>query len=295
MQDTNSDACIECNKKLGSTEGSNLDGESQDDILGYMTPCFHVVCRSCIRGYEERSRSFLQPGQSVTRCMVCNDFVRLEFVEIRQSDVDAEHAGATKTKHRSSGKRLDKYTGPHTKTKALLDDLLKSKAASEANPSEPPFKSVVFSGWTSHLDLIELALMSAGIGFTRLDGSMSRTARTAAMDAFRDDPNVHVILVSIMAGGLGLNLTAGNNVYVMEPQYNPAAEAQAIDRIHRLGQKRAVRTTRYIMRDSFEEKMIEIQEKKMKLASLSMDGQSKALDKAEAARQKLMDLRSLFK
>lgn len=124
---------------------------------------------------------------------------------------------------------------------------------------------------------------------------MSRIARTSAMDRFREDDNVHVILVSIMAGGLGLNLTSGNSVYVMEPQYNPAAEAQAVDRVHRLGQKRPVRTVRYIMRGSFEEKMLELQEKKKKLASLSMDGQNKALDKAEAARQKLMDLRSLFK
>jgi len=115
------------------------------------------------------------------------------------------------------------------------------------------------------------------------------------MDSFREDNNVEVLLVSIMAGGLGLNLTAANSVYVMEPQYNPAAEAQAVDRVHRLGQKRAVRTVRYIMRGSFEEKMLEIQDKKMKLASLSMDGQNRRLDKAEAARQKLMDLRSLFK
>ncbi|KAK5998484.1 Helicase-like transcription factor [Cladobotryum mycophilum] len=295
MQDTNNDACIECSKKLASNDGSNLDAEREDDILGFMTPCFHVVCRSCIRFYQERSQAMMGPGQGSGPCPVCNAHIRLDFVELHREDVDAEHDGPPKSKARVAGKNLDKYDGPHTKTRALLEDLLKSKAASEANPNEPPFKSVVFSGWTSHLDLIEVALKAAGISFTRLDGSMTRTARTAAMDSFRDDNRVHVILVSIMAGGLGLNLTAGSSVYVMEPQYNPAAEAQAIDRVHRLGQKRPVRTVRYIMRDSFEEKMLELQEKKMKLASLSMDGQNKALDKAEAARQKLMDLRSLFK
>ena len=295
MQETNNDACIECSKKLNSGEGQNIDAENQDDILGYMTVCFHVICRSCIRTYQERARAMLQPGQWNGPCPVCNSVVRFEFVELRRDDVDAEHDGPAKAKGKNTRKKLDKYDGPHTKTKALVDDLLKSRAASEANPSEPPFKSVVFSGWTSNLDLIELALNAAGISFARLDGSMSRPARTAAMDSFRDDPNVEVILVSIMAGGLGLNLTAGNNVYVMEPQYNPAAEAQAVDRVHRLGQKRPVRTVRYIMRGSFEEKMLELQDKKKKLASLSMDGQSRGLDKAEAARQKLMDLRSLFK
>ncbi|KAI9171188.1 SNF2 family DNA-dependent ATPase [Paramyrothecium foliicola] len=295
MQETNNDACIECSKKLGSNEGSGLDSESQDDILGFMTRCFHVVCRNCIRNFQERAKAMLGPEQKDGPCPVCHSVGRLEFVELRRKVMDVEHNGPARSKSKGGGKKFDKYDGPHTKTRALVEDLMKSKDASMANPSEPPFKSVVFSGWTSHLDLIEMALNSAGITFTRLDGSMSRTARTAAMDAFREDRNVHVILVSIMAGGLGLNLTAGNNVYVMEPQYNPAAEAQAVDRVHRLGQKRPVRTIRYIMRDSFEEKMLELQEKKMKLASLSMDGRSKGLDKAEAARQKLMDLRSLFK
>lgn len=295
MQETNNDACTDCGKKLGMQEVSSLEAEGQDDTLGYMTPCFHVICRTCIRAYRERVRALLIPGESFGHCPTCNAWVKHAFVQLHRRDVDAEHDGPAKSKAKGVGKKMDRYDGPHTKTKALVEDLLKSKAASEANPSEAPFKSVVFSGWTSHLDLIELALNAAGITFTRLDGSMSRIARTAAMDKFREDNNVHVILVSIMAGGLGLNLTAGNSVYVMEPQYNPAAEAQAIDRVHRLGQKRPVRTVRYIMRDSFEEKMLELQEKKMKLASLSMDGQSKALDKAEAARQKLMDLRSLFK
>ncbi|TWU76513.1 hypothetical protein ED733_007553 [Metarhizium rileyi] len=295
MQDTNNDACIECSKKLNAGEGQNLDAEQQDDILGYMTPCFHVVCRGCCRNYRERAQQLLAPGQNTGPCLICGVVVRFEFVELRRDDVDAEHDGPAKTKVRDTRKRFDKYDGPHTKTKALVEDLLKSKAASQSNPDEPPFKSVVFSGWTSHLDLIELALNAAGIAFVRLDGSMTRTARTVAMEKFREDNSVEVILVSIMAGGLGLNLTAGNSVYVMEPQYNPAAEAQAIDRVHRLGQKRPVRTVRYIMQDSFEEKMLELQEKKMKLASLSMDGQSRTLDKAEAARQKLMDLRSLFK
>jgi SNF2 family DNA or RNA helicase len=125
---------------------------------------------------------------------------------------------------------------------------------------------------------------------------MSRKARGDALDEFRDDPTIIVILVSITAGGLGLNLTTANKVYVMEPQYNPAAEAQAVDRVHRLGQKRPVETVRYIMNDSFEEKMLELQDKKNKLASLSMDGEGRSrMDKTEAARKRLEDLRSLFK
>ena len=294
MVDTNNAECKGCGKTLGAHEGANIEAENQDDLLGYMTACFHVLCQSCVEGFKERAGIAADPNLTRGHCPICSLAVKFEFVELRQKDVDAEHEGPAKSKTKGGGsKSTEKYSGPHTKTKALVEDLLASKAMSEANPNEPPYKSVVFSGWTSHLDLIEIALRAAGITFTRLDGSMTRIARTNAMDRFREDSNVQVILVSIMAGGLGLNLTAGNSVFVMEPQYNPAAEAQAIDRVHRLGQERPVRTVRYIMRNSFEEKMLELQDKKKKLANLSMD--AKALDKTDAAKQKLMDLRSLFK
>ena len=227
---------------------------------------------------------------------MCNQHIRLSYFALRQGGVEDDEDSRVKTKSGKYTKEIVSYSGPHTKTKALIHDLLTSKEQSELTPSEPPIKSVVFSGWTAHLDLIQMALRENGISYTRLDGKMTRTARAAALESFRDDPSVHVILVSIAAGGLGLNLTTANKVYVMEPQYNPAAEAQAVDRVHRLGQKREVETVRYIMQDSFEEKMLELQEKKKKLASLSMDSEDRqSMDKAEAARKRLEDLRSLFK
>jgi SNF2 family DNA or RNA helicase len=155
--------------------------------------------------------------------------------------------------------------------------------------------SVVFSGWTSHLDLIQIALDASGFHYTRLDGKMSRLQRSAALGAFRDDPATTVILVSITAGGLGLNLTTASKVYVMEPQFNPAAEAQAIDRVHRLGQTREVTATRFVMEDSFELKMLELQRKKQSLADLSMNRQSGKLDRSEATKRRLEELRELFK
>ncbi|KAK6853338.1 SNF2 family domain-containing protein [Apiospora arundinis] len=288
MQETNVDKCFVCDKKLGAREGSDeVESEKEDNILGYLTACFHLICPSCKPTWDAETGN-----HGSGPCPLCSTHIRLSLAELRKDKADVEHDTHHKTGKKSNC--LDNYSGPHSKTRALVEDLLRTKAQSEANPDEAPFKSVVFSAWTSHLDLIQLALDNNGITYTRLDGKMSRTARTAAMDSFRDDNAVHVILVSIMAGGLGLNLTAGNNVYVMEPQYNPAAEAQAVDRVHRLGQKRPVRTVRYIMANSIEEKMLELQEKKMKLASLSMD-RGKVMDKAEAAKQKLMDLRSLFK
>jgi SNF2 family DNA or RNA helicase len=122
---------------------------------------------------------------------------------------------------------------------------------------------------------------------------MSRDARQKALDTFAKDPSVHNILVSIGAGGLGLNLTNANKVYMMEPQFNPAAEAQAVDRVHRMGQKRPVTILRFIMDGSFEEKMLELQRKKKALADLTMAREKGS--KEQAAKQRLEDLRSLFK
>ncbi|KAK4100867.1 hypothetical protein N658DRAFT_85518 [Parathielavia hyrcaniae] len=289
MQEGNSDNCTRCNGKLGTVEVDDPESDRQDDILGYMARCFHTYCPACIR---------VVPNDR-DGCDACALLDKSSYVELRRKRADLEHESRVAKNKGGTGKIIpdDRYNGPHTKTRALIEELLANKEKSAMCPNERPLKSVVFSGWTSHLDLIQIAMDNAGITYTRLDGKMSRTARNAAMDAFRDDDSVQVILVSIMAGGLGLNLTAGNSVYVMEPQFNPAAEAQAVDRVHRLGQTRCVRTVRFVMKDSFEEKMLQLQEKKKKLASLSMDRDpnDRILDRTEAARQRLMDLRSLFK
>lgn len=297
MIETNSDICSSCTRKIAPNDLVDADAEAKDPIIAHMTPCFHLLCTACFGGYKALVEESAQ-GHQMGGCPMCGNHIKLSYFPIRQGGVEDE---GPKIKSKGSvkhSKDLDNYGGPHTKTKALVSDLLSSKRESEQKPDEAPIKSVVFSGWTAHLDLIQLAFQENGLKFVRLDGKMSRTARAAAMDNFRDDPSIHVILVSITAGGLGLNLTAGNKVYVMEPQYNPAAEAQAVDRVHRLGQRREVVTVRYIMKDSFEEKMLELQEKKKKLASLSMDSDataSKRIGKDEAARKRLEDLRSLFK
>ncbi|KAK7734936.1 hypothetical protein SLS53_007713 [Cytospora paraplurivora] len=286
MKDTNGDNCIACNQKLGPKEGADIESERQEDIIGHMTPCFHLICTSCIKDLGA-----ICPCGLPTE----NGLVPLRLSRAGQEhDAHAEGRGGSK-----ASKALKDWGGPNTKVRYLVEQLKKWRDMSEANPEEPPYKSVVFSQWTTNLDLITMALEAEGIIWTRLDGKMTRTARTRAMDRFREDPAVQVILVSITAGGLGLNLTAGNSVYIMEPLFNPAAEAQAIDRVHRLGQKREVDCVRLLMAGSFEEKMRELQDKKTKLASLSMDRQKGEgggfLSKSEAAKQRLMDLRSLFK
>lgn len=283
MQDTNGDNCITCNQKLGAKEGGDIESERQEEVMGYMTPCFHLLCTSCIKIYQ----GICACGESIDNT-----------VALRISKAAEEHDAHGRANESANVKGIQPLSAPYTKMAYLISELTMWKEKSIANPDEPPYKSVVFSQWTTNLDIIQAALVNAGITLTRLDGKMTRLARTRAMDSFRDDPDVQVILVSITAGGLGLNLTTGNSVYIMEPLFNPAAEAQAVDRVHRLGQKREVYCKRLLMEDSFEEKMRELQEKKMKLASISMDRDKgeggRYQTRAEAARQRLMDLRTLF-
>jgi SNF2 family DNA or RNA helicase len=294
MKETDADKCASCDRKIEQSDAYALDSaDSKDETIGYMTPCFHLLCKDCIKGFQASAQQRATDSKH-TMCPLCDSYIRISSFELTSKLIDSdEKARAMAKSNPKLGKKLGAYQGPHTKTRRLVHNLLEFQAASAIHPDEPPIKSVVFSGWTSHLDLIEIALTTEKMKFVRLDGKMTRAARTASLDAFRDDPAVTVILVSIGAGGLGLNLTTASKVFVMEPQFNPAAEAQAIDRIHRLGQKREVTCTRFIMSDSFEEKMLELQRKKQNLADISMN--KGKLDKEEATKRKLEELRSLFK
>ena len=292
-KETNSDSCAQCGRTIGSGDVENIT-IGKDDIIGYMLPCFQLVCKQCMPDIQ----SHLDPKTTLSgdyfKCPFCEQYLRTSFFELTQSGIeDAEEAKIKARENPRHAKIMGRYGGPHSKTKALIAALKQSKIESEDLPNDKPIKSVVFSGWTAHLDLIQIALEDNGFKYVRLDGTMTRLKRTAALDAFREDPNVTVFLISISAGGLGLNLTTASRVYVMEPQFNPAAEAQAVDRVHRLGQTREVSITRFIMHDSFEEKMLALQRKKENLADLSMNRGK--LDKTEAAKQKLEELRSLFR
>jgi superfamily II DNA or RNA helicase len=125
-------------------------------------------------------------------------------------------------------------------------------------------KAVVFSQFTSFLAIVRRFLDDEHITYEYLDG---RTRdRQKRVDRFQTDPECRIFLISLKAGGLGLNLTAAEYVFLLDPWWNPAVEAQAIDRAHRIGQSRHVFAYRLIARDTIEEKVLELQKTKRELA-----------------------------
>ncbi len=131
-------------------------------------------------------------------------------------------------------------------------------------------KALVFSQFTSFLGLLRTHLDANGTRYVYLDGKTRD--RQAKVDEFQNDPDCSLFLISLKAGGVGLNLTEAEYVFLLDPWWNPAVEAQAIDRTHRIGQKNNVFAYRLIAKDTVEEKVLELQEKKRALAESIITG-----------------------
>ena len=154
--------------------------------------------------------------------------------------------------------------GQHATSSSKIERLLEAleEAASDGH------KALVFSQWTGLLDLVEPHLQSAGIRFTRLDGSTRD--RGAVVNEFQSENGPPVMLVSLKAGGTGLNLTAADHVFLLDPWWNPAVEDQAADRAHRIGQDRPVMVYRMVAKDTVEERIFALQAKKRALADVAL-------------------------
>ncbi|KAM0756492.1 hypothetical protein T439DRAFT_376672 [Meredithblackwellia eburnea MCA 4105] len=284
-----------------------------------VTRCQHLFCRLCFRHKVYQGWPQVVAPDDRAACSICKAELTpaIDAVEIGTREMELAFEAAEKRAQEGSKAKATRLFEHSTKTKALIADVF---PFSQANPASANYcgggeeldetkeeqtggtigfqpvkgevvKSVVFSQWTKLLDRIGDALEQQNIKYGRLDGGMNRDQRSQAMEMFKADPACEVLLVSLRAGGVGLNLTAGRRVYLMEPFWNPAVENQAIDRIHRLGQTMPVQTIRYIIQNSIEQNMLKIQQRKMELANMSI-GQT--LSKSELARRRLEDLKLLM-
>ncbi len=147
-------------------------------------------------------------------------------------------------------------------------------------------KALVFSQFTSVLDLLEPKLRERGIEFERLDGKTTKRAERVVR--FQEDAKCAVFLISLKAGGFGLNLTAASYVFVLDPWWNPAAEMQAIDRAHRIGQKRVVNAYRLVCRGTVEERVLELQAEKKALCEAILGNERSLLQDLSRADLELL-------
>ncbi|XP_073297855.1 helicase-like transcription factor CHR28 isoform X2 [Primulina huaijiensis] len=157
--------------------------------------------------------------------------------------------------------------------------------------SEEPEKAIVFSQWTSMLDLVEISLKNSHINFRRLDGTMSIAARDKAVKDFNTDPEVDVMLMSLKAGNLGLNMVAACRVILLDLWWNPTTEDQAVDRAHRIGQTRPVTVSRLTIKDTVEDRILALQEDKRKMVASAFGEDQSGMP---ATRLTVEDLRFLF-
>ncbi len=143
-------------------------------------------------------------------------------------------------------------------------------------------KALIFSQFTKMLALIRKGLDDRHITYEYLDGRVAQKLREARVTRFQEDNDVKLFLISLKAGGVGLNLTAADYVFIVDPWWNPAVELQAVDRTHRIGQDKRVFTYRFITTDTVEEKVLALQKQKQKMVTSILSGSSDMLKNLSA-------------
>ncbi|KAF8113327.1 hypothetical protein N665_0051s0021 [Sinapis alba] len=246
--------------------------ESADDPI--LTPCAHRMCRECpLTSWRSMSCGL---------CPICRTVLkRTELISCPTEIIF----------------RVDVVK--NWKESSKVSELI--KCLEKIHMSGTGDKSIVFNQWTSFLDLLEIHLRRGGIEFLRFDGKLAHKAREKVLKEFNEIKQktikslnifmlLQVLLMSLKAGGVGLNLTAASTVFLMVlyPWWNPAVEEQAIMRIHRIGQKRTVCVRRFIVKNTVEERMQQVQARKQRMIA-------GALTDEEVRSARLEELKILFR
>lgn len=230
-----------------------------------ITACAHSYCRGCIEQVIERQH----------KCPLCR-------ADIKETNTLVSPAVEL-------GEDTDTVEADPDSPSSKIETLVKILTAQGQAPGT---KTVVFSQWTSFLDLIEPQLEQRGIRFARVDGKMQSVKRDNSINSFSNDPECTVLLASLSVCSVGLNLVAANQVILCDSWWAPAIEDQAVDRVYRLGQKRETTVWRLVMEDSIEERVLAIQERKRSLMLAAFRETSKK--KAEDRGTRVADLEALL-
>lgn len=248
-----------------------LSIESQDDCAicletlhePVITTCAHSFGKECIMKVVEQQH----------RCPMCRAELTEEMIVSPRNDCGDESADDDLDLTQSSSK---------------LERMMQILNASRDSGN----KTVVFSQWTRFLDIVQSRLDREGLKYCRIDGTMSAGQRDASLQSLANDENCTIMLASLGVCAVGLNLTAANQIILSDTWWAPAIEDQAVDRVHRLGQKKKTMVWRLIMDESIEQQTIEIQAEKRKLMQLAFSEKGGKRDKAKAGR--LADIQRLL-
>lgn len=263
----------DADKNKGEQECGICHESAEDPAV---TSCGHVFCKSCLLDYST--------SLGEVSCPSCSKPLTVDLTT--KADAGGQTSKATIKGFKSSSiiNRLqinDFQTS--TKIEALREEI---RVMVERDGSA---KGIVFSQFTSFLDLIKYTLQKSGVKCVQLEGSMTLPQRDAAIKTFIEDPDCRIFLMSLKAGGVALNLTVASHVFLMDPWWNPAVERQAQDRIHRIGQHKPIRIVRFVIENTIEERILKLQEKKELMFEGTIGGSSDALGKLTEA-----DMRFLF-
>ncbi|XP_010243463.1 PREDICTED: putative SWI/SNF-related matrix-associated actin-dependent regulator of chromatin subfamily A member 3-like 2 isoform X3 [Nelumbo nucifera] len=230
--------------------------ESFEDAV--LTPCAHRLCRECLLASWRNHASGL--------CPVCRKTIN------RQDLITAP----TDNRFQID---IEKNWVESSKVAVLLQELEHLRSSGS--------KSIVFSQWTAFLDLLQIPLSRCNFPFARLDGTLNQQQREKVIKQFSEESDILVLLMSLKAGGVGINLTAASNAFVLDPWWNPAVEEQAVMRIHRIGQTKKVTIKRFIMKGTVEERMEAVQARKQRMIAGALTDQ-------EVRTARIEELKMLF-
>ncbi|ETS83908.1 hypothetical protein PFICI_05784 [Pestalotiopsis fici W106-1] len=221
----------------------------------FVENCKHVLCLDCL---EEAASS--QGAEGTQRhCPLCNT-----PQAVAAKNATRSHNNTTRRGEDGELDDLDYFNSNGHSTKM---DVLIRNVRTDLDQT----KSIIFSCWTRTLNLVERHLRLAGISFSRIDGECPLSRRQKILDDFRQPTGDRILLMTTGTGAFGLNLTCANRVFIVELQWNPSVESQAIARAIRLGQSQHVKVIRYIMNDSVEQEMRSQQKRKLNMAKKGFD------------------------
>ncbi|KAK5712281.1 hypothetical protein LTR15_011859 [Elasticomyces elasticus] len=235
LQESDDTQCAVCHLEVP------MVNQPQSAVSGVISGCGHLLCVSC----HESAKVDNDLQDETFVCALCDSKTAPATLDIR---VQGSSRGSRKL--------------TSSKLNLLMDNLEQSRFTE---------KSIVFSAWRRTLDIASDLCMERKLEFARIDGTTPQIDRLQALDRFKNDPTVSVLLMTLGTGAMGLNLAAASRVHILEPQWNPAVESQALGRVVRIGQDVSATVLRYVVRDSVEEGY---QKRKLQLAAAGFNHRS---------------------